>query len=349
MINIADFDYTLPHELIADHPASPRDSSRLMLVNCKANSISHHHFSDLPNLLPKNSTLVFNETKVIPARLYGVGEKGKKHEVFLTRRLSHDKWESLISPGVSIGSSIKLSDDIKCTVTAQVEKVFTLNFSCDQDRLHKYIEQFGHTPLPHYIGSKMSEEQLRSSYQTVYAKKIGSVAAPTAGLHFTDELIEKLSESEIEIEKILLHVSLGTFSPVNDKNISSNSLHSEIYKVESSVLRKLHSSKSSRHPIIAVGTTSARTLETVEKTHILEGETNIFIYPPYKFDLVDGLITNFHLPKSSLLMLVTAFASMPNTDIKYEKFHDSIIYQAYMEAIRLKYRFYSFGDAMLII
>lgn len=349
MIDISDFNYTLPLELIADHPTSPRDSSRLMLVNRSTRSISHHLFSDLPTLLPKESTLIFNETKVIPARLYGVGEKGKKHEIFLTRKLSNDSYEAMITPGINIGSSISLSDHIKCIVTSQLEKVFTINFTCDQETLNKYIEQFGHTPLPHYIGSKMSEVQLRESYQTVYASHAGSVAAPTAGLHFTKELIEILIANGITIEKILLHVSLGTFAPINEKNILSKSLHPEIYQVGEIVSQKILKSKKSQLPIIAVGTTTARTLETVAKTHILEGETSIFIYPPYKFELVDGLITNFHLPKSSLLMLVTAFASSPNTESPFTDFRSSIIFQAYMEAIRLKYRFYSFGDAMLIM
>ena len=341
-MKLQDFYYDLPQELIAQDPLLDRTSSRLMHVDINDGSIEHKVFSDVIDYLNEGDCLVINNTKVIPARLFGTreGHEGKV-EILLLKRRENDIWESLVKPGkkCKVGTMLVFGDGLlKAEVLEVVE---------DGNRLIKFyydgifeeiLDELGQMPLPPYITHELKD---KSRYQTVYAKHDGSAAAPTAGLHFTKELLEKIEKKGIVIANVTLHVGLGTFRPVKVENILEHHMHSEFYMIEESEAEKINKAKEAGKRVISVGTTSCRTLESAAtedgRIKASSGWTDIFIYPGYSFKLIDGLITNFHLPESTLLMLVSALAGKEN------------IMAAYEEAVKEKYRFFSFGDAMVII
>ena len=337
---LSDFDYNLPEELIAQTPCQQRDHSRLMVLNRKDKSISHKHFYDLKQYLKKGDTLVFNDTKVIPARLIGHRAKtGGKVEVFLLRRTEGNRWETLVRPGkkAQIGNIIEFSDELSCEVIDHTDfggRIVEFKFD---GIFEEILDRLGETPLPPYIHEKLAD---KNRYQTVYARENGSAAAPTAGLHFTKELLEEIKAMGVNLAFVTLHVGLGTFRPVNVDNIEDHVMHKEFYHIEKEAADIINNTKKNGGRVIAVGTTSIRTLESAAKEDgIIEpiaDETGIFIYPGYKFKIVDAIVTNFHLPKSTLIMLISAFAGR------------EYVLSAYEEAVREKYRFFSFGDAMFI-
>ena len=322
---MSNFSYHLPPELVAQTPASPRDHSRLMTIDKNSGSLGHYHFYDLPQLLRPDDVLVFNQTKVIPARLYGTKTTGGKVEILLLRNTGNGIWKFISHPGLKPGQIINISPKLNINVVDSNH----IELSTDNYQL---ITKLGHMPLPPYIHSTEKESVLKRQYQTVYAKKEGSAAAPTAGLHFTKQLLDNLPQQK---EFVTLHVGLGTFKSPTPKQIETKTLHHEYYELDQQTANRLKEAKSKKHRIIAVGTTSARVLESTNLKP-QSGDTNIFIQPGYKFKVIDGLITNFHLPESSLIMLVSAFSSW------------EIIKHAYREAIARKYRFFSFGDATFI-
>ncbi|MDY6367819.1 MAG: tRNA preQ1(34) S-adenosylmethionine ribosyltransferase-isomerase QueA [Clostridia bacterium] len=337
-----DFDYYLPEELIAQTPAMPRDSSRLLVYDRKNGEIEHKHFYDVTEYLKAGDVLVVNETKVLPARLFGYTEHGGKVELLLLKRRNFTDWECLVKPGKKAkkGVILTVNEELKAEVLGNADDEsggreirFIFNGVFED-----VLSRVGEMPLPPYIKEKLKDQ---SRYQTVYAKTEGSAAAPTAGLHFTDELLKKLEEKGVIITKVLLHVGLGTFRPVKEEEITDHKMHTEYYEVSEQAANVINSAKKEGRRVVAVGTTSVRTLESVadENGYVkaTKGETNIFIYPPYKFKCVDALITNFHLPKSTLLMLVSAFIGRENALKVYET------------AVNEKYRFFSFGDACLFI
>lgn len=335
-----DFDYYLPEDLIAQTPLLKRDSSRLLVLDKNTGEISHRHFADIIDYLNKDDVLVINDTKVIPARLIGTKEEtGAVIEVLMLKNIVGDTWECLCKPAkrVKEGTIIKFSDSLSAKCVGifdegirHVEFIYNGIFM-------EILDQLGEMPLPPYIHEKLSE---KDRYQTVYAKNIGSAAAPTAGLHFTNELLEKIKEKGVKVVSVTLHVGLGTFRPVNVEDVEKHKMHSEYYKMTDEVADILNNAKNKGNKIISVGTTSTRVLETIiskyNKFVGCSGFTDIFIYPGYKFKGIDELITNFHLPKSTLIMLVSALAGKEN------------IMNAYKEAVKLEYRFFSFGDAMFI-
>lgn len=337
-----DFDYDLPEELIAQTPCAKRDHSRLMVLNRKDETIKHQHFYDLPKFLKKGDTLVFNDTKVIPARLIGHRDPtGARVEVFLLRRLPDRKdcWETLVKPGkkAQVGYKIKFSDELSCTVVEHTDfGGRVVQFAYD-GIFEEILDRLGETPLPPYIHEKLDD---KNRYQTVYAREKGSAAAPTAGLHFTEELLEEIKAMGVNLAFVTLHVGLGTFRPVNEENIEDHVMHKEFYHIEKQAADIINETKKNGGRVIAVGTTSIRTLESAAKAdgtiEPIADETSIFIYPGYKFKIVDAIITNFHLPKSTLIMLISAFAGR------------EFVLSAYKEAVQDKYRFFSFGDAMFI-
>ncbi|WP_126992950.1 tRNA preQ1(34) S-adenosylmethionine ribosyltransferase-isomerase QueA [Thermosipho globiformans] len=334
-MKLSDFDYYLPEELIAQTPADPRDSSRLMVLNRKEKTIEHRIFRDIIEYLNPGDLLVRNITKVIPARLYGVKETGARIEILLLEKISEGVWEALVKPGSKVkkGTKIILSNDVEvvCKDYAQ-QGARILEFNCSDEKLF----ELGNAPLPPYIKNQQVPFE---RYQTVYSKETGSVAAPTAGLHFTEELLEKLRDKGVEFADLILHVGLGTFRPVKVEDIREHKMHSERYYVPAETVKKIREIRKNKGRIIAVGTTSVRTLETIARLSNQEsyhGKTDIFIYPPFEFKLTDAIITNFHLPKSTLLMLVAAFAGK------------DFILEAYNTAVRMKYRFFSLGDACFI-
>lgn len=335
------FDYELPEELIAQKPIEPRDASRLLVLNRETGTIYHGSFRDIENYLTEGDVLVVNNTRVIPARLYGRKSTGAKVEVVLLKRISGDVWEALVRPGNKIkpGTTLIFKDGL---LKAEVKdyapgggRVLELQY---KGIFQEVLDKVGTVPLPPYIKETLEDKE---RYQTVYAKKQGSAAAPTAGLHFTPELIERLKMKGIIFAEVLLHVGLGTFRPVKVKNIKEHQMHSEYYEVSKESAQIINNAKTQGNKIVGVGTTSVRVLESVANSdgYVTSGSgwTDIFIYPGYKFKAVDAIVTNFHLPKSTLLMLVSAFAGR-------EK-----ILKAYQEAVNKRYRFFSFGDAMLII
>lgn len=331
----SDFNYNLPPERIGQKPIKPRDAARLLILDKKSGKTKHKKFRDLGEFLRPGDVIVLNNSKVIPARLIGQKETGGKIEIFLLKK-NDNTWSALIKGKVKPGQKIFLTKKIIATISAVddrgEERIVKIQFNATD----KKILSLGETPLPPYI---KKTAQL-ADYQTVYAKTNGSVAAPTAGLHFTPQLITKLKKQGIKFVDITLHVGLGTFAPVKTEKITDHRIHTEFAIVSSRAAKILNAAKKSGRRIIACGTTSVRTLEAFSvKNKISAGakDVNIFIYPGYEFKLVDGIITNFHLPQSTLLMLVSAFAGRKN------------ILRAYQEAINKKYRFYSFGDAMLII
>ena len=335
-----DFDYFLPEELIAQTPIKERDHSRLLVLDKKTGEISHERFDNIINYLNKGDVLVINNTKVLPARLIGNKEETDAViEVLLLKDLGDDTWECLCKPAkrVKVGTIINFNDLLKLECVAIGDDgIRHFKFIYD-GILMEILDKLGEMPLPPYIHEKLND---KDRYQTVYAKEIGSAAAPTAGLHFTKELLSKLKEKGIIIEEITLHVGLGTFRPVQVEDVTKHKMHSEFYSMSKETADTLNKAKKEGRRIIAVGTTTTRTLETIMSLYNefkeTSGWTDIFIYPGYTFKGIDALITNFHLPKSTLVMLVSAFAGKEN------------IMNAYKEAVDQKYRFFSFGDAMFI-
>lgn len=336
-MKIEEFDYHLPKELIAKYPVEPRDSCRLLVLDKNSGKIYHRIFKDIVDYVEEGDLIVFNDSKVIPARLIGVKESGKaKIEVFLIRQIKENLWYALIKNirRLKKGQKIYIADNFYVEYKEREEdKAIVEIYS---ENLMEDLEKYGHVPLPPYI-EREDEEKDKVLYQTVFAKEHGSVASPTAGLHFTTELLEKLKNKGVNTAFITLHVGLGTFKPIKVSNIEDHKMHEEFYTIPEETLELIEKTKKSGKSVIAVGTTVVRTLETFAKTGIKEGFTDIFIYPPYKFKVVDKLVTNFHLPKSTLILLVSAFAGKENT------------LMAYKEAVDKKYRFYSYGDAMFII
>jgi S-adenosylmethionine:tRNA ribosyltransferase-isomerase len=346
-MHISEFDYNLPKELIAQFPCEKRDSSGMLLINRHNNTIEHKKFFDIIDCLDKNDVLVMNNTKVIPARLIGKKTTGATIEVFLLKNTSDKLWEALIKPSkrVKSGTIIKISSDIEAEVIERSENDKWIVELKHAGNIYDMLEKAGNIPLPPYIERSLTDEQLKNldyeRYQTVFAKTPGSVAAPTAGLHFTPETLEKLKQKGIEICYVTLNVGLGTFKPVKAENILEHNMDSEIYKISEHTAKTINNAKQQNKNIVAIGTTTVRTLETsYQKNGEIIAETNesrLFIYPGYKFKVIDKLVTNFHLPKSTLLMLTSAFAGK------------ELVFEAYREAIERKYRFYSYGDCMLII
>ena len=335
-----DFDYNLPEELIAQTPIKDRDKSRLLIMDRFSGELEHKNFYDIIDYLNKGDILVINNTKVLPARLIGHKEDtGAVIEVLMLKDLGEDTWECLSKPArrIKVGSIVKFSDELsaKCLFVGE-DGIRHFKFIYNGIFL-EILDRLGEMPLPPYIHEKLKD---KDRYQTVYAKELGSAAAPTAGLHFTKELLSKIKEKGIILEEITLHVGLGTFRPVEVEDINNHKMHSEFYTMSKEVADILNKAKKEGNRIISVGTTSTRTLETIMnlygKFKECSGWTDIFIYPGYEFKAIDALITNFHLPKSTLVMLVSAFSSKEN------------ILNAYNEAVKEKYRFFSFGDAMFI-
>lgn len=357
----SDFDYFLPEELIAQTPLKDRDGSRLLVVNRASQSYEDHHFYDIIDCLNPGDALVLNETKVLPARIIGTKkETGGVVELLLLKEREKDIWECLARPQKRLkpGTIINFGEQndaplLSATVTEIHEEGITFVKFSYKGIFLEILEQLGTMPLPPYIHEKLNDQ---SRYQTVYARSLGSAAAPTAGLHFTPELLQKIAEKGIKIIKITLHVGLGTFRPVQVDDIKKHKMHTESYEISEEAAKQINEVKSHGGKIIAVGTTTVRTLETVASHHdgriIAEtGETDIFIYPGYKFKVIDSLITNFHLPKSTLLMLVSAFADQNQSQSQDQDSALSgrdFILKAYKHAVENKYRFFSFGDAMLI-
>lgn len=347
-MNLEDFNYNLPEALIGQTAIEPRDSCKLMVVDRANHKISHHIFRDLVDILDKNSVLVLNDTKVFPARLLGKKSTGGKVENLLLKQTGQNTYLALQRGKATIGQKLIFDKSLSAEVIKKLKDgEVELAFSKSGPELFELIEKHGKTPLPPYIHSNSPEKELRQKYQTIYAKYFGSAAAPTAGLHFTKELLENLKQKGIQIEYLTLHVGLGTFKPVTEEQILSKTLHHEEYELTEEVASRLNLAKKQGKKIIAVGTTTTRTLETLAKSQkeifAGKGTTNIFIQPGYKFKFVGGLITNFHLPQTSLMMLVSAFTG------DFHEFKKSLIGLAYEEAIKNEYKFFSFGDAMLIL
>lgn len=335
----SDFYFDLPEELIAQHPIKDRDQSRLLLVNRKNGEISHKHFSDIVDYLNEGDTIVLNETKVMPARIYGHRPgRDEKIEVLLLKRQG-DTWQCLVKPGkkMKVGNEIIFSDKLKGKVVDIIEDGIRLIDLSYDGIFEEILDEIGQMPLPPYIHEELKD---KNRYQTIYAKYYGSAAAPTAGLHFTEDLLNRLKEKNVNIAKLTLHVGLGTFRPVKEDDILDHKMHEEVYKIDNENADLIRQTRENGKRVIAVGTTSVRTLESVYKKHgkIVEdsGSTDIFIYPGVEIKAVDGIITNFHLPESTLIMLVSAFWNREN------------ILKVYEEAVKEKYRFFSFGDAMFL-
>lgn len=341
-MNVEEFDYDLPESLIAQTPLKDRDQSRLLVLGRNSGNIEHKHFKDVINYLETGDTLVLNDTRVMTARLFGLKEEtGAKVEMLMLTRIENNDWEVLLKPAKRIKVGNKLSFGEGKIIAECIEeldqggRIMRLHY---EGILEERLNELGEMPLPPYIKERLDDPD---RYQTVYAKESGSAAAPTAGLHFTDELLDEIRAKGINIAFITLHVGLGTFRPVSVEDINDHEMHSEYYQMTQETANLLNQTKKEGHRIISVGTTSTRTLETIRRDYnefvAVSGWTDIFIYPGFTYKAIDGLITNFHLPKSTLVMLVSAFSSREN------------ILNAYKEAVKLEYRFFSFGDAMLII
>ena len=340
-MKLEEFDYNLPEELIAQVPIEKRDESRLMVLDRESKITEHRTFKDIIDYLEPGDCLVRNNTKVIPARLYGKKETGAKVEFVLLKQIEGDIWESIVRPGNKLkpGTTVEFGDDLLKATILDIMEGGTRKVKFEYEGIfNEILDKIGLMPLPPYIHERLKE---KDRYQTVYAKYDGSAAAPTAGLHFTPELLQKIEEKGIKIANVTLHVGIGTFRPVKEENIEDHEMHTEHYYIKQEDAEKINETKKSGGRVIAVGTTSCRVLETIadEQTGLVkevEGDTGIYIYPGYKFKCIDGLITNFHLPKSTLLMLVSALAGR------------EFVLDAYNEAVKEKYRFFSFGDAMFI-
>lgn len=338
----SDFYFDLPEKLIAQTPIEPRDHSRMLKINKETGEVSHHHFYDVVDFLKEGDLLVVNDSRVIPARLYGNKEgTGAKIEFLLLERKEKDIWEILVKPGKKArrGARFVFGDGL---LKAEIMEVLPdgnrlAKLECEGD-IYAVLDKVGQMPLPHYIKEELKDNE---RYQTVYSREIGSSAAPTAGLHFTPELMEKIKAKGVKIARVTLHVGLGTFRPVKEENIEDHPMHSEHYELPKETADLINETKKNGGRVIAVGTTSCRTLESVATFNgcikEAQGYTNIFIYPGYEFKVLDGIITNFHLPESTLIMLVSAFAGWENT------------MNAYKIAVENEYRFYSFGDSTLIL
>lgn len=384
-MRLEDFDYNLPKELIANSHIEPRDHSRLLIFDRKNGEIEHKHFYDIVDYLDQNSVLVFNDSKVFKARIYGNKKTGGKIELLLIRPENEFEWQALLKGKVKPGDQIKFSDEILAEIVNKEDKVCTIKFNKNSSEIFQYLEKKGELPLPPYVEVKSEKLKVKSDgaaspqtsnnveessfYQNCYAENIGSVAAPTAGFHFTPELIEKIKSKGVDILHITLHVGPGTFLPVECEDVENHKMHEEFFEVKKETWEKILQAKKDGKKIVAVGTTTCRTLEAIAKKtsyaqasplNILDSSfmparriggihdssiidsTNIFIYPPYKFQIVDQLITNFHLPKSTLLMLVSAFVA-PNETKGTEPLKN-----AYKKAADESYRFFSFGDSMFL-
>lgn len=337
----SDFMYDLPEELIAQTPIEPRDHSRLLVYNRATREIEHKHFYDVIDYLNPGDALVINETRVIPARLYGVRAGGGACELLLLKQLGPKRWESLVRPGakLKVGKTVSIGEGrMTATIVGESEGGSRIvDFECE-GTFEAALDELGEMPLPPYIHEKLAD---RSRYQTVYAKEDGSAAAPTAGLHFTPELLDRIRAKGIDVIPILLHVGLGTFRPVKAENVEDHEMHSEYYEVSEDAARRIHEAKASGHRVVAVGTTSVRTLESsaqeTGEVTCKKAWTQIFITPGFHFHAVDALITNFHLPGSTLIMLISALMGREEALRVYET------------AVQQRYRFFSFGDAMLIL
>ena len=339
-MNISEFDFDLPEELIAQHAVNPRDHSKLLVLNKEKKEIEHKRFYNIIDYLKKDDVLVINRTKVIPARLYGRKDTGTVLECFLLKRYDLYTWEVLLKPAkrLKIGQKVVFSENLLEAELIEIKedgnRVLKFNY---KGNFEEILDKLGEMPLPPYITEKLED---KNRYQTVYAKEGESVAAPTAGLHFTEELIERIREKGVIIAEVFLDVGLGTFRPVQTENVNDHIMHSEKYWVPKETTKIVNNAKRNGNRVIAVGTTSVRTLESSvnEKDELIENtsETSIFIYGKYKFKIVDAIITNFHLPKSTLIMLISAFGGK------------DFVFGAYKEAVKEKYRFYSFGDSMFI-
>ncbi|NLI93614.1 MAG: tRNA preQ1(34) S-adenosylmethionine ribosyltransferase-isomerase QueA [Peptococcaceae bacterium] len=346
-MRVDEFDFDLPEELIAQTPVEPRDSSRLMIVNKEKGTIEHSEFRKIVDLLQPGDVLVLNKTKVIPARLLGVKkETGAKIEVLLLKRNEKNIWEVLIKPGkrLKIDQEVIFGEGLLTgrliSVLGNGNRIMEFRYT---GVFEEILDQLGKMPLPPYITAELKDQE---RYQTVYAKESGSAAAPTAGLHFTDEILDRIRAKGVEILEILLHVGLGTFRPVKTENIMDHQMHSEYFKIDQDTVSRINLAKREGRRVIAVGTTVVRTLESaaslmeekgIQELAALEGWTDIFIYPGYEFKIIDALITNFHFPRSTLIMLVSSLAGR------------ELILQAYRTAVEERYRFFSFGDAMFIV
>ena len=339
-MDISDFDYNLPEERIAQTPAEPRDSSRLMVLTPQECIIEHKRFFQLGDFLDKGDVLIFNDTRVIPARLIGArSQTGGKVEIFLLRQIDKDQWETLVKPGkkIRVGSIIQFGEELSCEIIAHTEFGGRIVRFMYDGVFEEILDRMGNMPLPPYIHESLADQE---RYQTIYSRVKGSAAAPTAGLHFTESLMDELRDKGVQFGFVTLHVGLGTFRPVHVDTIEEHVMHREFYSVPMETAELIHAAKKEGRRIVAVGTTSIRTLEsaavdmgTVETG---DGWTDIFIYPGYEFKIVDAVITNFHLPKSTLIMLISAFAGREFT------------LAAYQTAVKEQYRFFSFGDAMFI-
>lgn len=337
----SDFYYDLPKELIAQTPVEPRDSSRLLVLDKKSGEIVHKHFYDIIDYLNEGDLLVVNDSRVLPARIFGIKEEtGARVEFLLLKQISGNKWETLCKPGKKAkeGTKFTFGDGLLKATVVEVKDDGNrvVDFDCDEN-FFAALDKIGQMPLPPYITEELKDKE---RYQTVYSNELGSAAAPTAGLHFTNELMDRIRAKGVNIASVTLHVGLGTFRPVKVDDVTNHKMHSEHYEVPEETAKIIKQTKENGGRVIAVGTTSCRTLESVATQYgeviACDGFTDIFIYPGYKFKVLDGLITNFHLPESTLIMLVSAFAGFDN------------IMNAYKTAVKEKYRFFSFGDAMFI-
>ncbi len=345
---LSEYDYNLPEGLIAQLPADKRENSKMMVLERKNRTISHKHFYDIVDLLDKDTLLVMNNTKVLPARLIGHKDTGAKIEVFLLSQKDGNLWDVLIKPSkrVKPGTVIKISDELSTKAIERLEEngEWLVELIYNGDNLLNILHRNGQIPLPPYIERKIPNEELKKldfeRYQTVYAKDEGSVAAPTAGLHFTEDILNKLEQKGVELAYITLNVGLGTFRPVQCEDLENHKMHSETFEISQKAAEQINRAKKEGKKIVAVGTTTVRTLETAYKKFgcikPCHDHSELFIYPPYEFKVIDSLITNFHLPKSTLLMLVSALAGK------------DFIFKAYEEAIDKQYRFFSYGDCMFI-
>ncbi len=343
-MKVSDFDYDLPKELVATFPAEPRDSARLLVLHRDTGKVEHRVFRDIVDYLKEGDVLVINDTKVIPARLYGRLETGGRVELLLVRQVEPNVWEVMAKPARKLkeGKKIAFDEDLSGRVlgySGEGLRLVKFELNADKDFMEK-LEEVGHIPLPPYIEREELPED-REKYQTVFARKEGAVAAPTAGLHFTEELLNRLREKGVLIKPVTLHVGPGTFKPVKVENVEEHKMDYETYSVPKDTAEEVNRAKEEGRRVIAVGTTVVRTLESAAdplgKVKYGEGITNLFIYPGYRFKVIDALITNFHLPRSTLLMLVAAFAGRER------------VLNAYREAVEKSYRFYSYGDAMFIV
>ena len=341
-MKVADFNYELPKELIAQHPYDKRDEARLMVLNRNEEKIEHKVFKDVIDYLNPGDCLVINNTKVIPARLYGKKDTGANVQFLLLKRIEGDTWEAMVKPGNKLkpGSKVVFGDGVLKATVQEILEGGNRKVEFEYNGIfYEILDQIGMMPLPPYITEASREDN--EKYQTVYARYEGSAAAPTAGLHFTEELLEKIKEKGVEVANVTLHVGIGTFRPVKVETVEEHQMHSEHYYIKKEDSEKINRAKQNGNRVIAVGTTSCRVLESVADENgivkEIEGDTSIFIYPGYKFKCIDSLITNFHLPESTLIMLVSSLAGK------------DFIMKAYNEAVKKEYKFFSFGDAMIIL